>query len=145
MDKNHIESTRAPKPVGAYPHARIANGFLFLSGVGPRVRGTDTIPGVVVAQDGSIESYSIEEQCKSCFANVRSVLEEAGSNWNNIVDVLVFLTDMEQDFDAFNLLYQTHFAGEGKPNPTRTTIEVARLPQGGKTPIAIELKVIAMI
>lgn len=138
-------SERAPEPVGAYPHARRAGNLLFLSGVGPRSRGTKDIPGVTLDAAGNMIDYDIEAQCRACFDNVRSVLEDAGSSWGNIVDVLVFLTDLPRDFEAYNKLYAEYFAGEGKPNPTRTTIEISRLPQGGNAPIAIELKVVATI
>ncbi len=136
-----FESSRAPEPVGAYPHARRVGDLLFLSGVGPRQRGASTIPGVTLNDAGEIVEYNIAAQCESCFANVRAVLEDAGASWNDIVDVQVFLTNMKRDFKTFNSIYATHFAGEGKPNPTRTTIEVGALP----TPIAVELKVIASL
>jgi 2-aminomuconate deaminase len=93
------------------------------------------VPGVVLAPDGSIARYDFEVQCRQVFENVRLVLEDAGSSWDQIVDVTVFLTDMN-DFAAMNRLYAEAFAGN---RPTRTTVEVSRLP----TPIAIELKVIA--
>ncbi len=134
-------SKRAPEPVGAYPHARRVGNLLFLSGVGPRKRGTREIPGVKLDAKGTVISYDIEAQCRSCFDNVRAVLEDTGASWNDIVDVMVFLTDMKKDFPAFNRLYAEYFAGPGQPNPTRTTIEVGALP----TPIAVELKVIAAI
>ena len=134
-------SDRAPEPVGAYPHARRAGNLLFLSGVGPRQRGTKEIPGVTLAADGTIASYDIDAQCRSCFDNVRTILEDAGASWNDIVDVLVFLTNMDDDFNAYNAVYAEYFAGEGNPNPTRTTIEINKLP----TPIAVEVKVIASI
>ena len=134
-------SDRAPEPVGAYPHAKRVGNLLFLSGVGPRQRGSTTIPGVTLADDGSITAYDIEAQCRSCFDNVRAVLEDAGASWNDIVDVLVFLTNMDDDFATYNRVYAEYFAGEGKPNPTRTTIEINKLP----TPIGVELKVIATI
>lgn len=137
-DSRHI-SSRAPEPVGAYPHARRVGNLLFLSGVGPRKRGTKDIPGVTLDAEGNITSYDIDAQCRSCFDNVRAVLEDAGSSWDNIVDVLVFLTNMRDDFSGFNAVYAEYFAGEGNPNPSRTTIEVGSLP----TPIAVELKVIA--
>ncbi len=136
-----LMSRRAPEPVGAYPHARSVGNLLYLSGVGPRNRGSKEIPGVTLDTQGNVTSYDIEMQCRSCFDNVRAILEDAGSGWDNIVDVLVFLTNMKQDFPAFNKLYAEYFAGDGKPNPTRTTIEVGSLP----TPIAVELKVIATI
>lgn len=133
-------STRAPEPVGAFPHARKVGQMLFLSGIGPRKRGSKDIPGVTLDENGTIVDYDIEIQTRIVFENVRTVLEDSGANWSQIVDVTVFLTDMD-DFPKFNPIYAECFAGEGKPNPTRTTVEVARLP----TPIAIELKVIAWL
>ena len=134
-----IESTRAPEPVGAFPHAKRVGDFLFLSGIGPRVRGTKEIPGVTLDAARNVISYDIAIQCRAVFENVRLVLEDAGASWSNIVDVTVFLTDMKNDFSIFNRIYPEFFAGPNKPNPTRTTVEVGALP----TPIAIELKVIA--
>ena len=134
-----FESARAPEPVGAFPHAKRVGNFLFLSGIGPRVRGSKEIPGVTLDSAGNIASYDIETQCRAVFENVRLVLEDAGASWNDIVDITVFLTSMKKDFPIYNKLYAEHFAGSGQPNPTRTTIEVTALP----TPIAIELKVIA--
>jgi len=142
---NTIESQDAPEPVGAYPHARRVGDLLFLSGVGPRRRGSKDIPGVTLDARGTMIDYDVEAQCRSCFDNVRHVLEAAGSRFENIVDVLVFLTDMRRDFEAYNRVYAEYFAGEGKPNPARTTIEISRLPQGGHAPIAIEVKVVATV
>jgi len=115
--------------------------LLFLSGIGPRVRGTKEIPGVMLDSAGNVLSYDIETQCRAVFENVRLVLEDAGATWQDIIDVTVFLTNMKKDFPIYNRLYAEYFAGAGKPNPTRTTIEVGALP----TPIAIELKVIAAV
>ncbi|MCO6435809.1 MAG: RidA family protein [Phycisphaerae bacterium] len=134
-------SQRAPEPVGAFPHAKRVGSLLFLSGIGPRKRGSKEIPGVTLDDRGKITAYDIETQCRAVFENVRTVLEDAGSKWEDIVDVTVFLTDMKNDFPVFNRLYAEHFAGPGKPNPTRTTIEINCLP----TPIAVELKVIAAV
>ena len=136
-----FESTRAPEPVGAFPHAKRVGNLLFLSGIGPRVRGSKEIPGVTLDSGRNVVSYDIETQCRAVFENVRLVLEDAGADWNSIVDVTVFLTNMKKDFPIYNKLYAEYFAGEGKPNPTRTTVEVMALP----TPIAIELKVIATL
>ena len=136
-----FESSRAPEPVGAFPHAKRVGDFLFLSGIGPRVRGSKEIPGVSLDGAGKIVSYDIETQCRAVFENVRLVLEDAGASWNDIVDVTVFLTNMKSDFAIYNKLYAEYFAGDGKPSPTRTTVEVTALP----TPIAIELKVIAAV
>ncbi len=136
-----FESSRAPEPVGAFPHAKRVGNLLFLSGIGPRVRGRKEIPGVTLDAEGNIVSYDLEIQCRAVFENVRLVLEDAGANWNDIVDVTVFLTNMKKDFLIYNKLYAEFFAGAGKPNPTRTTVEITALP----TPIAIELKVIAAV
>jgi len=136
-----FESKRAPEPVGAFPHAKCVGNLLFLSGIGPRTRGSKEIPGVTLDAAGNIVRYEIETQCRAVFENVRFVLEDAGASWNDIADVTVFLTNMKRDFPIYNKLYAEYFAGEGKPNPTRTTVEVTALP----TPIAIELKVIAAI
>ncbi len=133
-----IMSGEAPEPVGAYPHARRVGDLLFLSGVGPRKRGSKEIPGVTLDDAGQIVAYDIEAQCRSVFENVRTILESSGARWDDIVDVLVFLTNMKDDFAAFNRLYAEHFATN---QPTRTTIEINALP----TPIAIELKVIAHV
>lgn len=134
-----FESSRAPEPVGAFPHARRVGNLLFLSGIGPRVRGSKEIPGVTQDAAGNVLRYDIAAQCHAVFENVRLVLEDAGAGWKEIVDVTVFLTDMKNDFCTYNRIYAEYFAGPGKPNPTRTTVEVGALP----TPIAIELKVIA--
>ena len=136
-----FESKKAPEPVGAYPHAKRVGNLLFLSGIGPRKRGSKEIPGVTLDAAGNIAAYDIEAQCRAVFENIRFVLEEAGAKWEDIVDVTVFLTNMKKDFPTFNRIYAEHFAGQGKPKPTRTTVEVTALP----TPIAIELKVIAVM
>lgn len=133
-----LNSDKAPKPVGAYPHARRVGDLLFLSGVGPRKRGSKEIPGVTLDEKGNIVSYDIEQQCHSVFQNVRFVLEASGSKWENLVDVTVFLTNMKKDFPIFNKIYAEYFK---ENQPCRTTIEINALP----TPIAIELKCIATI
>ncbi|MEO8665461.1 MAG: Rid family hydrolase [Ignavibacteria bacterium] len=133
-----INSSEAPEPVGSYPHARVAGGLLFLSGVGPRERGTKKIPGVELSEDGKIISYDIETQCHSVFKNVRLILEAAGSGWDKLIDVTVFLTNMKSDFAIYNRIYSDYFKDN---QPCRTTIEISSLP----TPIAIELKCIATL
>ena len=138
MEKSKFKTDRAPQPVGLYPHARRVGNLLFLSGVGPRLAGSNEIPGNVLDANGTVVEYDIEEQCRSVFENVRIILEESGSSWNNLVDVQVFLTDMQRDFETYNRLYAEYFA---KNQPSRTTIEIMSLP----TPIAIELKCVAVI
>ncbi len=138
MSSEKFNSSKAPEPVGLYPHARRVGNLLFLSGVGPRERGTKKIPGVELGASGAIISYDIEVQCRSVFQNVRYILEDAGSSWDKIVDVTVFLTNMKDDFQIYNRIYAEYFA---ENQPCRTTVEINKLP----TPIAIELKVIATI
>lgn len=138
MSNDILNSSKAPEPVGAYPHARKVGNLLFLSGVGPRERGTKIIPGVELDAEGNIVSYDIEKQCRSVFKNIKNILEDSGSSWANIVDVTVFLTNMNDDFKTYNRLYAEYFKDN---QPCRTTLEINCLP----TPIAIELKVIATI
>ena len=140
MHKNmiNIESQNAPEPVGAYPHAKRIGNLLFLSGIGPREKGENEIPGVELDQNGDIISYDIETQCHSVFTNVRTILEDAGSNWNNLIDITVFLTNMKDDFNIYNQVYAEYFQDN---QPCRTTVGISSLP----TPIAIELKCIATI
>lgn len=137
-DRDIVESRRAPEPVGLYPHARRVGNLLFLSGVGPRERGSKSIPGVELSADGEVIAYDIEAQCHSVFRNVRTILEESGSDWSRLVDVTVFLTDMKRDFEIYNRVYEEYFRDN---RPCRTTVEINALP----TPIAIELKCIATI
>jgi 2-aminomuconate deaminase len=136
--KNSINSSKAPEPVGLYPHAKKLGNLLFLSGVGPRERGSKKIPGVELDEKANIISYDIEIQCRSVFQNVKYILEEAGSSWDKLIDITVFLTNMKDDFQAYNKLWAEYFKDE---QPCRTTIEIKSLP----TPIAIELKCIASV
>jgi 2-aminomuconate deaminase len=133
-----INSEQAPKPVGLYPHARQVGNLLFLSGVGPRKANTDKIPGVELDSHGNIISYDIEAQCHSVFQNIRTILSASNANWMDLVDVTVFLTNMDDDFTTYNRIYAEYFSDN---QPCRTTVEVNKLP----TPIAIELKCIAAL
>ena len=133
-----IYSDDAPEPVGLYPHARRVGNLLFLSGVGPRKKGSKEIPGVTLDEKGNIISYDIELQCHSVFQNVRLILEASGAKWEDLVDVTVYLTNMKSDFALFNKLYAEYFQTN---QPCRTTVEVNALP----TPIAIELKCVAVV
>lgn len=138
MSNSKIESSKAPEPVGLYPHARRVGNLLFLSGVGPRERGSKKIPGVELDENGQIISYDIEAQCHSVFRNIKYILEDSGSSWDKIIDVTVFLTNMKDDFPKYNKLWAEYFK---ENQPCRTTIEINKLP----TPIAIELKVMALV
>jgi 2-aminomuconate deaminase len=133
-----LYSDKAPDPVGLYPHARKVGNLLFLSGVGPRKKGSKEIPGVTLDEKGNIVVYDIEQQCHSVFQNVRYILEASGSRWENLVDVTVYLTNMKADFATFNKIYAEYFKDN---QPCRTTVEVNALP----TPIAIELKCVATV
>ena len=137
-----INSDKAPKAVGAYPHARKVGGLLFLSGVGPRVAKSNendsAVPGLKLDHNGNFEEFDFEAQVHSVFANVKAVLESSGSNWENLVDVTVFLVDMKRDFKTFNRIYAEYFQ---ENQPCRTTVAINALP----TPIAIELKCIAIV
>ena len=121
-----IHTANASTPLGAYPHARKVGNLLFLSGIGPRDPKENTIPD------------SFEKECHAVFANVKAVLEASGSSWDKMVDVTVFLTNMQKDFEVYNKIYGEYFINV---QACRTTVEVKSLP----TPIAIELKVIATI
>ena len=133
-----VLTDKAAKPLGAYPHARKAGNFLFLSGIGSRNAKDDSIPGLELDDEGNIVKYDIEAETHQCFANVKAVLEASGSSWDKIVDVTVFLTNMKKDFPLYNKIYAEYFTDV---QACRTTVEVKSLP----TPIAIELKVIATI
>jgi len=137
-----INAQHAPKPVGLYPHARRVGNLLFLSGVGPRVAGSDAtdsmVPGLVLDKNGNFLEFDFEAQCRSVFENVRLILEASGSSWNELVDVTVFLTNMKRDFHTYNKLYAEYFESN---QPCRTTVEINSL----STPICIELKCIATI
>ena len=104
-----FNSSRAPEPVGPYPHAKRIENLLFLSGVGPRKKGDKNIPGVTLSETGEMLDYDIEVQCKAVFDNVRFILEDAGSSWSNLMDVTVFLTNMNEDFATFNRIYRDYF------------------------------------
>ena len=138
MKDKSTYTDKAPKPVGSYPHSKRVGNLLFLSGIGPREAGTNNIPGLVLDKQGNKVSYDIEKECHSVFKNVRTVLEESGAKWEDLVDVTVFLTNMKDDFATYNRIYAEYFKDA---QPCRTTVEIKSLP----TPIAIELKCIAVI
>lgn len=133
-----VRTDNAPAPVGAYPHARRVGNLLFLSGVGSRKPGSNEIPGNVYDDNRLLVEYDIEAQCHSVFANVRAILEAAGARWEDLVDVTVYLTDMERDFATYNRIYAEYFRDA---QPCRTTVGITALP----TQIAIELKCVALL
>jgi 2-aminomuconate deaminase len=142
MSDQKFNSSKAPKPVGLYPHARKAGNLLFLSGVGPRTAGSDAndsgVPGLELDHNGNFKAFDFEAQVRSVFNNVREILEASGSSWDQLVDVTVFLVNMKRDFHTFNRIYAEYFKDN---QPCRTTVEINSLP----TPIAIELKCVAAL
>ena len=140
MSDSIVRTGAAPKPVGAYPHARRVGDLLFLSGIGPRDAATDAIPGNEYDADGRLTAYDITAQAHAVFANVRAVLEASGARWEDLVDVTVYLTDMARDFKAYNAVWAEYFP-EIDTAPCRTTLGIDALP----TPIAIELKCVAAV
>jgi 2-aminomuconate deaminase len=142
MEDKIINAGDAPKPVGSYPHARRVGNLLFLSGVGPRIAGSNAgdtaVPGLQLDKNGNFISFDFEAQCRNVFENVNKILLASGSKWENLVDVTVFLVNMKRDFSTYNRLYAEYFQNA---QPCRTTVEINGLP----TPIAIELKCIATV
>ena len=142
MSNDRIHASDAPKPVGLYPHSRKVGNLLFLSGVGPRVAGSDAndsgVPGLKLDHNGNFLEFDFEAQVHSVFENVRKILEASGASWNDLVDVQVFLVNMKRDFHTFNRIYAEYFK---ENQPCRTTVEINSLP----TPIAIELKCVAAL
>jgi 2-aminomuconate deaminase len=140
-----ISTSSAPKPVGSYPHARRVGELLFLSGVGPRIAGSgdgdSRVPGLELSENGEVIQCDFSAQVHAVFANVKAVLEASGSSWDELVDVTVFLVNMERDFVTFNQIYAEYFPSESTNRPCRTTIEINCLP----TTIAIELKCVATV
>ena len=131
-----VNTDAAPKPVGAYPHARKVGDMLFLSGVGPRQPGTNAIPGGPIHdENGEPLDYDIKAQTHAVVDNVKRIVEEAGATMNQVVDVTTFLVDMKRDFSGYNEVWAQTL---GKVGPTRTTLAIDALP----TPIAVEMKVI---
>ena len=140
MANRAILAAGAPKAVGRYPHARRVGELLFLSGIGPRDPATNAIPGNELFADGRVRRYDIAAQARAVFANVRAVLQAGGARWEDLVDITVYLTDIGNDFAAYNAVWAEHFPDPATA-PCRTTLGITALP----TPIAIELKCVAVL
>jgi len=104
-----IDAGGAPRPVGAYPHARRVGDLLLMSGIGPRDPATNAVPGNRHDASGKLVGHDIAAQTRAVFANVRAVLEASGARWEDLVDVTVFLTDMANDFTAYNAVWAEYF------------------------------------
>lgn len=139
-ERRSVSAGKAPRPVGAYPHARQVGDLLLLSGIGPRDPQSDSIPGNRHDASGALVGYDIAQQTRAVFANVRAVLEASGARWEDLVDVTVYLTDMAADFAAYNAVWAEYFPDPATA-PCRTTLGIVALP----TPIAIELKCLAAL
>ena len=140
MANRAILAAGAPKAVGRYPHARRVGELLFLSGIGPRDPATNAIPGNELFADGRVRRYDIAAQARAVFANVRAVLQAGGARWEDLVDITVYLTDIGNDFAAYNAVWAEYFPDPATA-PCRTTLGITALP----TPIAIELKCVAVL
>nr|WP_248630127.1 RidA family protein [Enterococcus cecorum] len=121
-----IHTEYAPKAIGPYVQARIANGFLFASGQVP----LDPKTGEVVGQ-------SIQEQTTQVLKNIQAILKAANLTADNVVKTTCFLKNMD-DFVAFNEVYATMFSDK---LPARSAVEVARLPKD----VLVEIEIIAAV
>lgn len=125
MRKN-VTTDQAPKPIGPYSQAVIENGFVFLAGQGP----ADPATGVYTPAD-------VQTETRRTFANMKAILEAAGSSLDKVVKCNVYLRDIK-DFAAMNEVYKTMFS---QPFPARTTIQAGALPGN----IAVEIECIAKL
>jgi len=124
--KRAIESAHAPKAIGPYSQAIVANGFVFTAGQ----VGADPKTGALV-------EGGIIEQTEQVLKNIEAVLKASGSTMNDVVKATVFLADMN-DFAKMNEVYAKRFAA---PFPARSTVQVARLPRDAR----IEIEVVAIV
>jgi 2-iminobutanoate/2-iminopropanoate deaminase len=124
--KDIVLTDRGPKPIGPYSQAVKVNGFLYMSGQ--------------VALDpktGEMVGTTIAEQTERVMANIKGIIEAAGSNLHHVVKTTVFLKDMN-DFAAMNDVYAKSFT---QAPPARSTVQVSRLPKDA----LVEIEVIASL
>ena len=110
-----VATEKAPKAIGPYSQANVIDNLVFTSGQLP-----------INPETGEIVEGGIEAQARQAILNVKAVLEEAGSSLNNTVKTLCFLQDMN-DFATVNAIYAEYF---DEPYPSRSAVEVAKLPKG---------------
>ncbi len=122
--RNVVVTAQAPQPVGPYSQAVIEGDFIFVAGQGPINPATN-----------ARELGDARSETKRVFANIRAILEGAGSSFDDVVKCTVYLRDIN-DFAAMNEVYATFFTA---PFPARTTIQAGALPGG----IAVEIECIA--
>ncbi len=126
MNRTASHTDNAPKALGPYSQAIVANGFVFCAGQTP----VDPATGKLVEGDVSV-------QTRRCLDNLAAVLQSAGSGWDHAVKVSVFLKDLG-DFAAMNAVYAEYMPS---PAPVRSTVEVAGLPLGAR----VEIDVVAIL
>lgn len=131
----YLNSKNAPKPLGNYSHAIGFGDLIFVSGIASRDFKTDKIPGLKLDAEGKRTGYDIRLETRATLENIKTILEDAGSSMEDVLDVTTYLTNMK-DFGAYNEVYAEFFS---KHRPARTTVEVSGLPGT----LAIEIKVVA--
>jgi len=124
--KKQVQTDKAPKAIGPYSQAIIADDFVFCSGQIPIDPAT-----------GNIVEGSIEDQTRQVLKNLGAVLEAAGTSYDGVVKTTVFLQDMN-DFAKMNAVYAEFFKA---PNPARAAVQVARLPRDVK----VEIEAVAFL
>ena len=122
-------------PRGKFPHVKRAGDFLFVSGTSSR-RADNTLAGVEQVDAMGSMRLDIREQTRTVIENIRDILHSAGADLSNLVEMCVYLVDMN-DFAAYNEVYGEFFDYDG---PTRTTVAVHQLPHPH---LRIEIKAVA--
>jgi 2-iminobutanoate/2-iminopropanoate deaminase len=124
-----VATNEAPKAIGPYSQAIRAGNLVFTSGqIALHPETQQVVPG------------GIREQAEQVFANLKAILEAAGSSFAQVVKATVFLKNFD-DFAAMNAIYAEHLASAGAPPPARTTVEVSRLPKD----VLLEIDLIALV
>jgi 2-aminomuconate deaminase len=122
------------KPRGAYPHVKRAGPFLFVSGTSSR-RSDNSIAGATADAMGTMQ-LDIREQTRAVIENIRDILQSAGAELSDVVEISSYLVDMA-DFGGYNAVYAEYFGADG---PARTTVAVHQLPH---PQLRIEIKAVA--
>ncbi len=114
MEKRIINTKSAPAPIGPYNQAVMVNGVLYISG-----------QICIDPATGNLKNRDIQDETHQVMQNLRSILQEAGYNFNQVVKTTIFLTDMHQ-FSEINEIYGKYFKGDF---PARETVQVSALPK----------------
>lgn len=126
MARETITTDKAPKAIGPYTQAIVANGLVYTAGQIP-----------LDPQTGNIVEGGITEQTRRVMENLNAVLQAAGSSMNQVVKATVFLTNIG-DFSAMNEVYSEYL---GNTKPARSTVAVAQLPRNA----LIEIDLVALV